>query len=289
MSNFDVTRRTAVGGFALLGAGCTAASLSVPGTPRAGAETLPDISTPEANLHHILRLSAGLDGKDAPWRFTGTIYGIVGEEQPRPLFKCDGMEVYRVTPLGGGSYEMTGNTATFFCDIDTGDYIYEFDNPYTGQRVEVPASVQGGGPGRGYTYAVDGIRPTFLKDRMPDMPPRFEWEAAAGTVWVHSSRVYPPGMTTPRAERQTAFAPLSQVLDPEARRYGAHFSSTFFAPWLGWMNMDGRPGHMIWHAGGVKLSSVDQLSPRYRARVERDHPERLTGLPDAGTGGKEVE
>ncbi len=124
---------------------------------------------------------------------------------------------------------------------------------------------------------------------MPDDPPNFEWEAVEGTVWVHSSRVYPPGMTTPRAERQTAFALLKEFLDPDAKRYSAHFSSTFFAPWLGWMEMEDRPGHMIWHAGGVKLSSIDQLSPRYRERIEREYPERLTGLPDAGSGGKEVE
>ncbi len=287
--DLGLSRRAALGGFAILGAGCTAESLSIPGFSRAVAETLPDMSTPEANLHHIMRMSASVDGKDAPWRFTGTIYGIVGEEQPRPMFKFEGMEIYRITPLGNGSFEMTGNTATFFRDVETGEYIYELDNPYTGKRIDVPASVQGGGAGRGYTYAVDGIRPTFLKDQMPDVPPSFEWEAVEGTVWVHSSRVYPPGMTSPRAERQTAFAPLKEVLDPNAKRYSAKFGSTFFAPWMAWMEMGDQPGHMIWHAGGVKLSSIDQLSPRYRERIERDHPERLTGLPDAGSGGKEVE
>ena len=53
--------------------------------------------------------------------------------------------------------------------------------------------------------------------------------------------------------------------------------------------MGNRKGHMIWHAAGAKIDSVADLPSPYRERVEKEYPERLTGKPEAGTGGKKVE
>ncbi len=270
----------------------SACSDSLRGLPFAdfGAKkTMLNISTPREHLEAILRMSASLEEEDCPWWFNGTVYGIIGEEQPVPLMNIEGMEIYHVSHLGENVYEMTGNTATFFRDVETNAFLYEYKNPFTGKVVDVPASVQGGGPGRGFTYEESGIRPTMFKDKMPDKPPHFEWHMAGEYVWAHSSREYPPGMTTPRAERQSTFARKEDFLNPAIKKLMSSFTSTFFSPWMDWLGMDDRPGHVIWHAGGAKLNSLDDLPQEYRERVERDHPDRLTGKPAAGTGGKKVE
>ena len=253
------------------------------------AEAAPDLSSTEGQLKSILRMSASLNPEDCPWWFNGTIYGMVEGEQPNPLFDFEGMEIYQVTKLGENVYEMTGNTVTFFRDHETKEFLYSYKNPYTNKTLDVPASVQGGGPGRGFTYELSGIRPTVLKDKMPDNPPKFDWNIAAGKVWVHSSRSYPPGMTPPRAERQTTFVPLKDFKNPRLAKLPTVFSSTFFAPWIPWLEMEGKKGHMIWHAGGAKLDTIADLPKEYRDRVENEYPERMTGKPAAGTGGKKVE
>ena len=288
MQGFDMTRRSAIGGFALLGAGLAPEGISFARASAAVAD-LPDLETPEGNLRQIRRISASYNDEDVPWYYTGLIYGIVGERQPMPFFRFEGMEVYRMTDLGDGSYEMTGNTVTFFRDAETGAMLSEFKNPITGQTVPVSASVQGGGPGRGYTYSLAGIKPTMLKDQMPDDPPGFEWAAAGDVVWLHSSRVYPPGMTPPRDERQSTFVRRADLANPDLPNLPAQFSSTFFAPWLNWLDMGDEPGHMVWHAAGTKIASFADLPSEYRTRLERDHADRMTGKPEAGTGGKKVE
>ncbi len=55
----------------------------------------------------------------------------------------------------------------------------------------------------------------------------------------------------------------------------ALFSSTYMAPWLGWMGMQGQPGHTIWHADGIKLASVEELPEAYLERIRRLHPGQL--------------
>ena len=209
-------------------AGCADGAAPLAFLSGGGAE-LPDMSTPEAHLKNILRMSASLEPEDCPWAFNGTIFGLVEGEHPRPLFDFQGMEIYQVTQLSENVYEMTGNTVTYFKDHKSKEFIYEFENPYTGKTVEVPPSVQGGGPGRGFTYETTGVRPTVLREVMPDSPLQFDWNVAAGKVWVHSARSYPPGMTPPRAERQTTFVSLKKFNNQNIAKLPCVFSSTFFA------------------------------------------------------------
>jgi hypothetical protein len=45
------------------------------------------------------------------------------------------------------------------------------------------------------------------------------------------------------------------------------------------MNMGNEPGHVIWHASGVKLRHIDELPREYRERAMREYPERMTARP----------
>jgi hypothetical protein len=53
-------------------------------------------------------------------------------------------------------------------------------------------------------------------------------------------------------------------------------------PWLKWMDMGDRPGHIVWHAGGAKLASINELPDGYRQRAEQDYPAMLTANPARG-------
>ena len=272
MTNLDVDRRGAF--LAMSGAVTGLASL-----PDAafGADTdLPDLTKPEENLRALIRASASLKEEDCPWYYNGTIYGIVGEQQPRPLYRFEGMEMYLMRHVSPGIYEMIGNTVTFMRDIDTGAFLHEWKNPYTDAVNKVDDAVQGGKAGRGFEHSVNGVRPTMFKDQFPDEPLKLWWTAAGDYVWLHKSTVYPPGMAPPRMQRQTNFIRRDQFVDPTVDSLATMFSSTVFMPWPKWMDMGDRPGHVVWHASGVKLTSIDQLPAEYRARAEKNYPDRMT-------------
>ena len=241
------------------------AGCSVGGAMGVKAE-MPDLTSPESNLSGMLRMTASLAEEDVPWWFDGTIFGMVGESAPLPLVRFEGWEVYWVRSVGNGAYELTGHTVTFFYDIATGKMLDTFDNPYTGERNQVAASVQGGGAGSGFNYSVAGVRPTRFLDKMPEAPLQLQWSAVRDVIWVHAETAYPPGLPQPRKQQQTMFAPLADFQNPEIRNLPTIFSATVFENWPRWMQMGDRPGHVIWHASGAKIASLDELPSEFRAR-----------------------
>lgn len=252
--------------------------------PRIGGdlpEGVPDLTQPIENLKAVLRVTGSLVEEDVPWWYDGTIYGVVGDQQPRPLVKFEGMELYWVIHLGNDEFELIGNTCTFFRDVDTGQMIDSFKNPFTGETNQVMPAVQGGGPGRGFNYSVNGIRPTKFMDAMPEQPLVLDWSFARDMAWLHNQTAYPPGLPPPRAQRQSMFVPVKQLSDPRIKNLPTVFSSTVFMPWLKWMDMGDRPGHLIWHASGAKLESIDQLPEEYRRRAEAEFPQYLSADPAA--------
>lgn len=266
----------AFAGLASLGAGC---ALALPPVGPAAGRLRVDLADPAENLRQVVRVTASLDEEEVPWWFNGIIYGMVDDEAPRPLFHFEGLEIYWMAHLPDGSYELTGGTLSFFRDLETGEMLQEFRNPYTGKTNRVEAAAQGGGPGRGFNYSVDGIRASWRLDDIPPKPLRLEWHAARDTVWLHNRTAYPPGTPPPREQRQTMFVPLAQFNDPEVRNLPTLFSSTVIQPWFRWMEMGDAPGHTIWHAGGTKIRSIDELPAEFRERAEAEHPERLTARP----------
>jgi hypothetical protein len=82
-------------------------------------------------------------------------------------------------------------------------------------------------------------------------------------------------------QRQTLFAAADDIADARIDAVPATFSSTVFMGWLKWMEMQGIPGHVVWHASGAKLRSIDELPKAYRERAMREFPERMTARPRA--------
>ena len=201
---------------------------------------------------------------------------MVGETRnPQALFTYEGMELYRVAHLEDGTFELTGNTVTFFRSLD-GEWLTKYANPFTGKTNKVGAAVQGGGPGRGFNVSVDGVRPTKLREQIPPAPLKKWWSVAAGRVWMNNDTVYPPGLSAPRAQSQSMFASVAEFNDADLLRIPAVFSSTVTMPWLEWMDMDEEPGHLLWHAAGAKLGGLEELPVEYRKRAESEYPERMT-------------
>ncbi|NBP09114.1 MAG: hypothetical protein EBU76_11740, partial [Gammaproteobacteria bacterium] len=122
-----------------------------------------------------------------------------------------------------------------------------------------------------FSYGVEGIWPVRL-DGTPigepkPAPLRLQWHAMGDHVWLQHQTVYPPGMPAMHGQRQTLFARVSDLSDDKLEALPATFSSTVFM------------GHVIWHASGAKLRSIDDLPREYRERAEREYPERLTARP----------
>ena len=225
------------------------------------------------NVTNMLRMQATIGNEEQiPWHYTGILWAQKHSEQPIPMVKIEGMESYKVIPLEDGSYEILGNMVTFFRDIETGEMIDEYKNPFTGKTNKVEPNLRKATSiGRGLNISTMGIRPTPFIDKMPDKPLLIDWNFGADTVWMQNQTAYPPGLTPPRLQRFTMFSPLDKFVDQSILSLPTMFTATVLMPYLHWMDMDDEEGHTLWHASGVKLNDMSELPEEYSSRLMSEY------------------
>ncbi|MCS6946666.1 MAG: DUF1838 domain-containing protein [Steroidobacteraceae bacterium] len=274
----SVRRRDLLPGLLVFGAGLTARAAARDAA--AVQETLP-LRTPVEQLRDLVRMQGSLREEDVPWWFSGVIFAVTSDrDTPRPFLRFEGMEIYWFRHDSDG-YFLGGHTVTFFRDFASYRMLSTFDNPWTGERNEVKPAVQGGG--LGFKYTERGIWPARYNGDplgpLPEGPLSIQWHAAGEHVWLQHQTVYPPGAPPMHGQRQTIFAPRRAFEDRRRDRLPSVFTSVVFQNWPRWMNMGDRPGHVVWHASGAKLRSIADLPSEYRARAEREFPQRMTARP----------
>jgi hypothetical protein len=275
----DCPRRDWLGGFSLTA--LMAAGVGMASTPASAlmgaAPGLPDLTDPLVNLHGFMKMYGSLEEVDCPWWYTGLIYGQQEKQAPRPLLRFEGCEInrYRPNPNGDG-YIQSARTLTFFRDVETEKMIDTWSNPYTGKINTVRPNILGGDDG--FLLSINGLRFTSQIGKVPDKPLRLHWSAQGDMIWLTKDRGLAE-MPQPWLECSTTFSPITQFADPAVTRAESWFASSYLAPWLAWMEMGDTPGHVVWHAAGRKLRSVEELPAEYLARARQDAPQQLDARP----------
>lgn len=271
MTHASWSRREMLGG-ALLG-GALAGSLA--SSPLAAAVTPAPVKfdSPRDEWMTVLRVQGNADGSISPWWYTGFIYGVRGKEAPKPLVRFEGCEMYRFTRKPDGTFAQTGRTTTFFQDIATGEVLDTWLNPYTGKTVEVQPNLLGGAARMIWS---DAGQQWMWPDRPapPPSPHKIYWTTYGDHVWMRHDRVYPPGVPQPIGESSSTLVKRADLMS-QASSIPALFSSSYIAPWPRWMQMPDDAGHVMWHADGIKLMTLEDLPKAYLDRVRREHPDQL--------------
>jgi len=214
-----------------------------------------------------MKLHASSENAEVPWFYTGRIYAIRERQAPLHLFNLEGCEIYWVRRTGEGEWTTTSSTLTFYRDPVSGAYLDSYTNPLTGRTLPVSPNVLRTPPGKFSTFSAKGHEAS----REVLIPWQVETHASGGVVWLVTSR-YALHMPQPWLEVQTILGSEAELADPRVSNPTATFSSSYSAPYLGWMQMGDAPGHLLWHSSGRKLASFAELPESYRARAERLGP-----------------
>lgn len=232
---------------------------------------LPD---PNEALRALLKARASLDGSDVVTWFAGDVYAwIPGEAARAPLFGLEGYNVARAVQVEGG-FDLLTREAVFYLDPRTRQIIDSWENPWSGEKVDVvhiwndPVNQRlraqmPWGPFRVPTYELAG-ETTFKLDvflAYPNPLPPAEFPAESGSDLYQAAELF-------------GFTCATQALeDPDIDDAPMHCSWTRIAPWLPFMRMGERPGHLVYHAEGRKVpGGFDGLPAFVKERVERDAP-----------------
>lgn len=232
----------------------------------------------------LIAVLGDLNGRQAPWWYTGYIYGLRPGEEPRKLVRFEGTEINLFTPGAGGTFSQTARTTTFFSDPESEQILDTWINPYNGKSQVVKANLLGGG-GR-LLWSDEGLLPQFgasalggASSALKPTPLSVRFVSYDRWVWVRNDRVYPPGLPQPLGESSTTLVQLRDLQNRRLSNIPGTFSSTYMARWPTWMGMQGEAGHVIWHADGIKLRTTDDLPAAFLDRVRRLHPKQLIVTP----------
>lgn len=239
----------------------------------AGNKDSRDLTDPAELLDAYMRLAGSHDDRLVIWWMDGMRYGVV-DARAKLLF---GMKVgmfHRFFRQLDGSYKLAMFELTYYTDLETGELLEEFANPYT-REIDNVRHVRLGPEIRHQTSR--GIA-------RPENPMVTSYRSRLGPALVRGDHLWIPTDVEATIEFPKPTAPsillnhyttvhgrLSDARNPALASAPCELNFQNVLKWEPFMRMGNHPGHMMSRAAGRKLESVDELPTEYLSMAERMH------------------
>jgi hypothetical protein len=281
-------RRDVLKGVAGLGA---ATAFGTAASPALGKTREPmRLDDPEWNRDAFARLQGNLDfGKVKYGWASGVVCGVRDNEPLRPLMNYEVMSTARLVDNGDGSYQKLLREVVYYKDLQTGEILETYLNPYTNEEVRVvPVAndpfnlvIEKYYP-KGPSYG--GLREQE-EERVPMLLP---WQITKPDTITLSTDIhlyYPSALQPEEWPRESSgkmvrvselFRYIIAVDDLEnPEKTSVEYTGTWsrVTPWFPWMLMGQAPGHMMYMGLMGGYDNLDMMSDNARAYAEKHHPE----------------
>ena len=240
-----------------------------------------DLSDPVSRMRARVKTFGSLAGETVHRVSRGHVWAYFNEGNLDPLFSMINYNVTRWRQVEEYEYEATMNEVALFTRFDTDEVITQWDNPYTGETVEIQQYIVGP------IYIQNGLDGTVTDENATMVPQNMEWWTVGGKLFIptQSTFAFPNPLRPevwPRASVGPTFhwdsfmffaADIADLENPDLTMAPAisHYQETL--NWNPWMLMGQRPGRQLSRGYGCKLRSLDEMPANLRARREEYSPE----------------
>jgi len=224
--------------------------------------------TREFSATQFVKTRCSTDGTPTFLVWSGYLYSFMPDEPKRKLFKIVGMNVARCIDQGNGVWDFTSREINLYLDSETGEIQRHWQNPWTGEMlpvVHVANSPIQGTFRRNIPAEVDGDTTTFIFDLFAQYPnpladdPKFA-EYCDRPIYN-------------AVELFKLAVPTADLEDPKTTTVSKLVLSwNRVGPWLPWMKMKQRSGHLIYSASGKKVKDFSDLPPILKKEIETRVP-----------------
>lgn len=301
-----LSRRRAMG--RMLGAGALGGAMATGMVPTVAAAATAskrplDLGDPREHLYAFAKMWGTIGERPVISAYQGVQYAVIGRNRAVPVFGLVGFGNIRNAIQPDGSVRVMGRECAFFTDLETGRIIDHWDNPWTGERVQVYDFINNDFRGTlGLTrkvFEVNGSK-TVNNDGMGqkkaaqgDEPFTLPWQKIGDQYlvgWDYSHEYVNPvtpegwpkassGVRVNPSEHFVLFTPVAEIEDRSlvSARYTGGFMRQ--SPWWPWMKMglsDVRDGILTGRMHTYKITgTTEDIPPVVLDRVRVDHPELL--------------
>lgn len=269
MTEFRLTRRAALGGLAAAGL------VPVVDAKPAAKPVALDWSKPETQLTTLIRMRGALDGRLVISFLEGVYYGVM-QNRILPLYGLSAGLFRQYRERADHGFDYANFELVYVTDLDNGELLAEFRNPFSGQTGTPPQTRLGPS-----LLTITAAREVTRPGAAPASSGfhRFRPARIVGDdVWIteESAVQAPPPMNFAFNEVLTYHASLRDLADP-ARLHvptEVHFNPVIgWRPWQGMVGFDGPPSHVMGNCAGRVVTDMNQLPANYQNWTARFHPD----------------
>ncbi|AFZ21645.1 DUF1838 domain-containing protein [Allocoleopsis franciscana] len=211
-------------------------------------------SIQEMDATAFIKVRGSTDAQQMFLTWRGSIYSFVPDEPQKHLFNIVGMSVGRFIDNQDGSWDLTSRELSYYLDPITDHPLRTWENPWTGERLTV-------------VHVANKLVQRFIQGRLP-----VGVNGDTTTVFFNLFSNYPNPL---KDEKFLAYSPnphyqsvelfkftaaTDELLDPEKSSASqVMLSWDRVGPWLPWMKMGNKAGHLIYSAFGNKADSFSAL------------------------------
>ncbi len=243
-----------------------------------------DINTPEGAIKAMRKVQCSLiDNEPITYYWHGRAYSRRMGERDQNIFNVEGMNIRSCSTVmdeeKGMGYKLVSREILLYTDPKTGEVLKTWENPWSGEEVEVMHVANDPVNHSGYITGRDGKPTKFAGDIIGDKfqmsitVPLFYPNPLASDYQEEIGGIY-------RATEMFNFmGDLDDLVD--ARKNTARISIGWvrMSDWLPWMKMSGREGVIYMHTAGRKIESWDEMSDRLKNEISMHYPEYVSAPP----------
>ena len=243
-----------------------------------------DLDTPRGAMLAMRKVQCSLiDNEPVTYYWHGRAFSRRMGERDKLLFLVEGMNVRScktvTDPQKGEGYKLVTKEILLYKDAKTGEVLSTWDNPWTGETVDVLHVANDPVNSEGYVTGRDGKPAKFAGDilgnryQMSFTVPLFypnplasEYQAEIGGVY-HATEMF------------NFLGKVDDLTDMSKHTADVAIGWARMSDWLPWMKMQGRDGIIYMHTAGQKLDSWDDLSDTLKTEIKTHYPD-YTAPPD---------
>lgn len=254
-----------------------------------------DYKNPEWNRDTYARLDADLDPtKEKVGWLKGKVFGVRPNEQIRELFIMEGFSVVRTKKLEDGSIRRMLREVVFYKDIETGEILKTWHNPYTNEDVRVVpiANDPYNFTISAYVNVPNAYQGTDAAKAPPKIPFLLDWTEGPNDTLILNTGInlFYPNRLDPatwvresggkfnRVSEQFIYViKKSDITDPTKTHVPSIGSWSRITPWLPWMLMGQAEGHISYFSTFTTLpGGIDELPADIREAARAIDPKFLS-------------
>lgn len=223
------------------------------------------------------------EGKPSIYWWQGTVYSRIRGEKDRHLFNVHGVNVRACKnfddPVRGVGSRSVSREVMFYMNKDTGEVQRTWENPWTGEEVEIVHVANDPVNSRGPSYARDeeGKGTANLNSTTVVNGTGFSGGGAARLFYKNPlAGEYQDyvGNHYHAAEFLTSAVPMDDLLDASKTEVtDSVISWGRISRWMPWMKMGGRDGLLVHYTGGMRLETFEDLPEVVKAEIRTNYPE----------------